>query len=176
MNYESIILELLTRIQKLEEELAELKKQVGRPPVVLNEGQAEDRAVATEQAISTSRNTYNKLTDEMIDMCYRCGKMMYRGEDPQELADTICEATGMNRSSAIIYLHAVNSMLSGAVFKRAISAKAITRYFDCIFNDFGSKGLKAAIHATRQHVAYRRDCGQNVDSIEALCDRFDAKL
>ena len=50
------------------------------------------------------------------------------------------------------------------------------RYFDAIFNDYGSRGLKKAIQATKLHVAYRRSCGHMVDSIEEICRRNEQRL
>ena len=98
------------------------------------------------------------------------------GENAQDLAEKITEATGMNRNSAIMYLYAVQGMLDGVIYKRSINATAMKRYFDWIYNEYGSQGLKKAIHATRLHVDYRRSCGHMVDSIEEICNRYERKL
>lgn len=116
------------------------------------------------------------MTDDMIDLCYQEGKRMQQGANVQQLADVVAQQTGMNRNSAIMYLHAVDGMLSGTVYKRAISAKATQRYFDWILQEFGRAGLKKAIQATRLHIRYRRACGHKVESIEALCDRQENRL
>lgn len=168
MQYETIILELLTRIKKLEEDIAELKAQRGS--LTLPSGDSDN------QQESETTTTYRKMTDEMIDICYNCGKKAAAGDNVQELADDISETTGMNRSSAIMYLYAVQGMLAGTIYKRAISAKALKKYYDTIFNEYGSAGLSKAIRATRLHIDYRRECGHTVDSIEEICDRYENKL
>ena len=170
MTYESVILEMLTRIKNLENEVATIKQQLNPVTVTTSDGERETSAP------NTTATQYTKMTDEMIDICYRCGKKVHQGENPQDLADDISVETGMNRNSAIMYLYAVSGMLSGTIYKRSISAKAMKIYFDKIFNETGSAGLKRAIRATRLHIDYRRDCGHMVDSIEQLCDDYEHRL
>lgn len=176
MEYDAIIIELLNRIKKLETDVAELKRAVGsNQPTARHE--EEELSLENEEAtVADAPAPRKKLTDEMMDTCYKSGKMAFAGENVQDLAAEIAEATQMNESSAVIYLYAVKCMLSGQVYKRAISAKAIKKYFDNIFNEYGSAGLKKAIHATRLHVDYRRNCGHNVDSIEELCNEYEGRL
>ena len=164
MQYETIILELLSRIKKLEEDVEELKQS------------RQYNVVEQENATSVSSVSYTKMTDEMIEICYKCGKMVFQGENAQELADDVAEETGMNRNSAFMYIYVVSSLLSGEVFKRAISKKALEIYFKKILQDYGSDGLKKAIKATRLHIDYRKSCGHTVDSIEEACDKAEARL
>lgn len=174
MQYETIILELLSRIKKLEDDVNELKRAQdvrNAAPTILAQYEDDEEPIVREATVA-----YKKMTDEMIDICYKCGKKVANGENAQELADDIAESTGMNRSSAIMYLYAVQGMLSGTIFKRAISAKALKKYFDMIWNEDGSKGLRKAIQATRLHVDYRRSCGHMVDSIEEICDQYERRL
>ena len=174
MQYETIILELLSRIKKLEDDVSELKQTLNtrtaiQTPVVNNE----------ERVIPTSRESsieYKKTTDEMIELCYKYGKRLANGENAQELAEQITDATGMNRNSAIMYLYAVQGMLDGVIYKRSINATAMKRYFDWIYNEYGSQGLRKAIHATRLHIEYRRSFGHTVDSIEEICNQYERKL
>ena len=173
MQYETIILELLSRIKKLEEEVAELKQALLSSSSV---SISEDAIVNISGERNDGAASYTKMTDEMIDMCYKCGKKLASGENAQELADDIAESTGMNRNSAIMYLYAVQGMLDGTIYKRAISAKAMRRYYDTIWNESGSAGLKKAIKATRLHIDYRRECGHTVDSIEEICNQYERKL
>ena len=167
MQYETIILELLSRIKKLEDEVNELKSKIFTNTDILE----------TNSAISETNNIgYVKMTDEMIDICYKCGKQVVNGENVQELAEDISESTGMNKNSAIMYLYAVQGMLEGTIYKRAISSKAMKRYYNIIFNEFGSDGLKKALKATRLHINYRRVCGHTVDSIEEICNEYENRL
>ena len=112
----------------------------------------------------------------MVKICYQCGKQMRKGANAAELADMVVEATGMNRNSAIMYIYAVNSLLSGTVFKRAISKKALKEYYDLIFNEYGSAGLRKALEATRLHIEYRKDCGIAADAIEELYHAYENRL
>lgn len=173
MQYEIVILELLTRIKKLEEEVNELKQAVYSSDV---QSSTEDAREFTYEENVDASVTYKKMTDEMIDICYKCGKKLADGESVQDLADDIHEETGMNRNSAIMYLYAVQGMLEGTIYKRAINAKATKKYYDNIFNEYGSVGLKKALHATKLHIEYRKDCGHTVDSIEEIYDHYVARL
>ena len=164
MQYETIILELLSRIKKLENDVEELKQY------------RISNNIEQENSASISSVSYTKMTDEMIEICYKCGKKVFEGENAQELADDVAEETGMNRNSAFMYIYAVKSMLAGEIYKRAISKKALEIYFKKIFNEYGSTGLKKAIKATRLHIDYRRSCGHVVDSIEEACDKAEARL
>lgn len=175
MQYETIILELLSRIKKLEEDVNELQQSL----LTANRSSTSENNDSEESENSATNDcsvTYKKMTDEMIDICYRCGKKVAAGESVQELADDIAHSTGMNRNSAVMYLYAVQGMLEGTIYKRAISAKAMRRYYDTIWNESGSEGLKKAIRATRLHINYRRDCGHTVDSIEEICDQYESRL
>ena len=174
MQYEIIILELLSRIKKLEEEVAELKQAVlSTSNVQLS---SEDTVSGIYEANANGPVSYTKMTDEMIDICYKSAKKLAAGESVNELADDIAESTGMNRNSAVMYLYAVQGMLDGTIYKRAISAKAMRRYYDTIWNESGSEGLKKAIRATRLHIDYRRECGHQVDSIEEICNQYESRL
>jgi len=174
MQYETIILELLTRIKKLEDEVSELKQALLSSSTIYSS--QEDAVNGMYEENTEDSISYRKMTDEMIDICYRGGKKLLAGESVQELADNIVASTGMNRNSAIMYLYAVLGMLEGTIYKRAISAKAMKRYYDIIWKENGSEGLKKAIRATRLHIEYRRECGHMVDSIEVICDQYEAQL
>lgn len=174
MQYETIILELLSRIKKLEDDVSELKQGLNMNATMqthMINNEESGTAVVRESTVE-----YKRTTDEMIELCYKYGKRLKKGENAQELADEITEATGMNRNSAIMYLYAVQGMLDGVIYKRSINATAMKRYFDWIYNEYGSQGLKKAIQATRLHVDYRRGCGHMVDSIEEICNRYERKL
>ncbi len=193
MQYEAIIMDLLSRIIKLEKEVADLKKERSASEVVY---EAENRMpVFAGDAIFENKNSHGekiprenqKMTDDIIRMCYEAGEKLYQGKSAgslttgavskmaNEYADQIVTQTGANRNSMIMYIYAVCAMLEGEIFKRAISSKAIKIYFEIIFKEHGAQGLKKAIRATRKHIEYRRECGQNVDSIAVICDQYESK-
>ena len=174
MQYETIILEMLSRIKKLEEDVEKLKKN--QTECEFSTTRISDNTDITVSSRRESTVVYKKMTDNMIEMCYRCGKKVSEGESAPELADDIVDETGMNRNSALMYLYAVSGMLKGEIYKRAISAKALKYFFERISNDFGSRGLKNAIQSTKLHINYRRDCGLAVDSIEEICNHYEEKI
>ena len=174
MQYEVIILELLSRIKKLEDEVSELKQIILANTTQVSDDDNIESFVY--QYATDSSASYKKMTDEMIDVCYEGGKKLAVGESVQELADEIADKTGMNRNSAIMYLYAVQGMLTGTIYKRAISSKATKKYYDIIFKEYGREGLGKAIQATRLHVDYRRECGHTVDSIEEICNEYERRL
>ena len=176
MQYESIILELMTRIKKLEDEVAELKAAVAAQNTVANK--AVQPEMEEEKGTAPASSGYTKMTDEMIDVCYQYGKRAYETKNnaPFDLADCVAKETGMNRNSAVMYISAVKSMLEGSVYKRAINARATRRYFSLIQKEFGKAGLARALKATNQHIAYRKSFNHPVDSIEAICNEFEDRL
>ena len=174
MQYDTIILELLSRIKKLEEDVEMLKKTH-----ITCDSNCSEKNEDMEMPIMSKQDSsvvYKKMTDEMIEMCYLCGKKVSMGDSAPELADDIVNATGMNRNSALMYLYAVSGMLNGEIYKRAISSKAMKYFFDRISNEYGSKGLRKAIQATKLHLDYRRDCGHTVDSSEEICNSYERKI
>ena len=175
MQYDTIILELLSRIKKLEEDVEELK-QTASSTNFIPSFDGEETSDEVEWQLNSRRGTYKKMTNEMIDICYEYGKKLVSGSNAMELAEEIAELTGMNRNSAIMYLYAVQGMLEGTIYKRAINNNAIKRYYDIILSEYGVEGLKKAIRATRLYIDYRRECGISSDSIEEICDRYESSL
>lgn len=176
MQYESIILELMTRIKKLEDEVAQLKSTIEAQSDTANRTVLTE--VEEEKGAAPASSGYTKMTDEMIELCYQYGKRAFETKNnaPFDLADCVAKETGMNRNSAVMYISAVKSMLEGSVYKRAINARATRRYFTMIQKEFGKAGLARALKATNQHIAYRKGFNHPVDSIEAICNEFEERL
>lgn len=170
MQYETIILELLTRVKALENDVNELKQAQLRT-------QGNDIAEDNDHRVtSTAKAPYTKLTDEMIDLCYEYGKRVAAGENIQKLSKYVSDTTGMNRNTAFMHIYVVQCMLEGKIYKRGISSKATKRYFDAIFSEYGSAGLKRAINAARLNIAYREECGIPSDSVKEICDSYEIRL
>lgn len=160
MEYSEIILEMLTRIKKLEDEVAILKQSAVTTPY-------DEPSPATKQ----------KMTEEKIKLCYEYGKEAANNPSvtPWALALSLAKKHNINKSSAFMYICAIKSMLEGKEFKRTINSKAIRIYFDAILTDYGKEGLKKALHATELHIKYRKSFNHNVVSLEKLCDEFKQK-
>lgn len=176
MQYESIILELMTRIKNLEDEVVRIKEeQCNLSKMILHQDDETLEEIILETD-NESHISYRKMTDEMIDLCYSYGKQVYNGRSVNDLADEINSRTGMNRNSAVMYLYAVSGMLSGTIYKRAINTKATQRYLEKIFDDYGKEGLQKALHSLRLHIDYRRECGHTIDSLEDVHREFEGRL
>ena len=179
MQYETIILELLSRIKVLEEEVAAIKKQIHNND--LNKESLKTAADIPKESPPTAlqrggRNT--RMTDAMVEGCYRLGKEAVNcpAANLWGYADQMARETGMNANSAFIYIYVVRCMLTGQVFKRAISAAALRKYLETIWSEFGPEGLARALQAVRQHMEYRRELGQMVGSISDICDEWEKRL
>ena len=170
MQYEKIILEMLERIQTLEDQVKELKERQ-----VVNLSQKESIPSPT---FREPRRTNTKVNDEMLEACYHAGKKAINSDyaDVVELAARVKEKTGMNQNNALMTIFAVIALLNGELYKRAISGKATAKYFDNILRDYGKGGLQRAIAAMRKHINYRRTLHHNVDLLEQICDQYQEKI
>lgn len=180
MQYENIILELMSRIKVLESDISILKEKILSSESVIQPTEENSLIDNSSTTPTQSPNTtaYIKTTFRMIDVCYLYGKKAYltSGANIGEYADIVAAETGMNRNSAFMYIHGVKNLLEGKVFKRAISVKALRRYYVLIQEDFGLPGLKKAIAATRANIEYRNKCNLPSDSIISLCDEFEEQI
>jgi len=167
MQYDSIILELLSRVKQLENEVAMLKQQ-----------NLSNNIIPEAPRTTDTRSSYIKMTNEIISICYEYGKKAHEqpGTNLWDCAEDISKKTGMNRNSAFMYVCAVTSMLSGTVYKRAINMTATRTYFDKIFEDFGVQGLSNAIKSTRLHIDYRKTLNHPVEHIELACNEYSRKI
>jgi len=106
----------------------------------------------------------------MLQRCYDCGQQAHREQtaDLMALARQVAAETGMNQSSAYIYIYVVQCMLEGVSYKRAINARATALYLEKIRADCGEAGLESALQALAGHIAYRKRLGHTVTSLEAL--------
>lgn len=175
MNFDTLILELLTRIQQLERENAQI--QIRLSALEANSLSSIDvTSSAAEEESSGHATRRTNITEEMIDICYRYGKMVYT--DPtleiRTVAESAAAETGMNYSSAIMYIYAVACMLKGVVYKRAISRKATEIYLHCIRSDYGTDGLARALAALRRHIEYCQNLGYKVDGLSTLYNAYQS--
>ncbi len=174
MQYEKVILEMLSRIQTLEEQVKDLKEkqaQVSSVPV--------SAAIRQEfQTPSIPHRTNTKVTDAMLEACYHAGKQAVASDyaDVVLLAEQVSLQTGMNKNNAQMTIFAVTALLNGELYKRGISGKATKKYFENILRDYGKGGLQRAIAAMRLHIDYRRALHHNVDLLEQICDQYQKMI
>ena len=176
MEYDSIILELMTRIKVLEARCSELGEQVATitaQQLRLGETDAGGSSTADPREPLVRKS----ITPEIIRATYECGVLLHRNGSRGfvDAIDALVAETGMNRNSAIMYAYAAKYMLSGEPYKRAISALATEKFFLYILDDFGLEAQKNAIRATRAHIEIRHAQGHVVPGLIALCDKYDAR-
>lgn len=175
MQYDAIILELMSRIQSLETSYNELKERIS----TLEEARTFPSADAESASLpeSPAPEGRQKMTSAMIEACYRRSVELAQNPqgDPQRQALLLSQECGMNRGSAAVYLYVIGCMLSGTVYKRAISQTATAVYFQNILRDFGPDRLAKAVAAARGHIAYRQSLGHVVDGLIQVCDRYEAR-
>ena len=174
MQYEQIILELMSRIKTLEEKVKELEEQVS----LLSPTPPKDGPIASLYGSDSDEEptTYTHITKEMLDACFSYGE---KAEDASAslmgaYADRIANETGMNRNSALINLYAVRALLDGTPYKRAVSEKGVRHYLTLIRQKYGEKKLQTALLSLSAHIAYRHDIGQSVDSLVDVYRAFSA--
>lgn len=140
MQYETIILELMSRVQRLEEEVSKLKDIV------------ED---SNNQAEAQPKKNV-KVTPEMTRLCYEKAKQAYNNVhlDINELAQEVSEQTGMNYNTAKMNIYSITQMLKGEEFNRLLSADALDLCLDLICDEYGFQGLRKALNATSLHIEY----------------------
>lgn len=164
MRYETIILEMMSRIQKLENEVKELKDLIN--------GQSTENT----HVISVKKNV--KVTPEMTALCYTFAKAVYDkdGIDFGCLAEKVAEETGMNYSTAKMNISSIASMLRGEEYNRIISADALDMCMQFIIRDFGKEGLEKAIKATKAHIRYLKSKNMTATKLTEVCNKYEMQL
>lgn len=174
MQYEKVILEMLSRIQALEEQVKELKAAQERKEPEFSAGLVRRECLTPPMP----RRSNMRVTDEMLEACYQAGKKAISSDyaDVVALAEQVHLQTNMNQNNAQMTIFAVMALLNGELYKRGISGKATEKYFKNILRDYGKGGLQRAIAAMRVHIDYRRSLHHNVDLLELICDQYQKQI
>lgn len=162
MQYETIILELLSRVQKLEEEVVELKE-------IVQSGNIQTTA-------QQKRNV--KVTPEMTKLCYEKAKLAYKNAylDTNDLAKEVSDQTGMNFNTAKMNIYSISQMLKGEEFNRLLSADSLDLCLDMICSEYGLQGLQKALNATRLHIEYLKTKDMATSKLLAVYNKHKALL
>lgn len=159
MQYETIILEMMSRIQKLEEEVEQLKNTV--------------TSNSFEQAeIQPKKNV--KVTPEMTRLCYEKAKAVYYNQylDTNDLAGEISNQTGMNFNTAKMNIYSIVQMLKGEEYNRLLSADSLDLCLDMIYREFGKQGLEKALTATKLHIEYLKTKNMATAKLLSVYNRY----
>lgn len=99
---------------------------------------------------------------------YRIARQVH--DDELSVTDGIKSLTraGVNPNSAGGFIYIFRSMLSGSVYKRAMSTGATEYFLQQIRQDYGAEAQRKAVSALRQHIAYK---GGAMPGYKAIADR-----
>lgn len=159
MQYETIILEMMSRIQKLEDEVERLKNDIKSNDFDRSE-------------IQPKRNV--KVTPEMTRLCYEKAKQVYNNPylDTNDLAEYISEKTGMNFNTAKMNIYSMVQMLKGEEYNRLLSADSLDLCLDMIYKEFGRQGLEKALTATRLHIDYLKTKNMATSKLISVYNKY----
>ena len=162
MQYETIILELMSRVQKLEEEVEQLKS-------VVSNGSIEQAEIQPKKNV--------KVTPEMTRECYEQAKIAYRNHYVyiDELAEEVSKKTGMNYNTAKMNIGSITKMLRGEEYNRLLSADALDLCLGWIYEDFGLKGLENALTATELHIEYLKTKDMATAKLLSAYNKYNKK-
>lgn len=115
-----------------------------------------------------------KITEGMIHVTYAVAKDVHEGRISQKGGlDFLESELGMNRKSALVYLHNYKCMVEGRFFSRVMSAYGIRYFLESIYEDSSRSGLLKALNAFREHLDYHElVVGSNVVERRKLYDEF----
>ena len=136
----------------------------------------EQKVQKLELLLQHSSRSNATTNDKMHTACYLAAKSLFEGNkcDFTNEAEKVHRQTSMKVGTAKLSIMCAYALLTGELFKSAISAKAADIYLTKIQQDFGDFQLKKAILALRNHIQYRRSKQHNVDRLEQLCNSFDS--
>ena len=163
MQYETIILEMMSRIQKLEEEVELLKSSVSTTNF-------------EQREIQPKRNV--KVTPEMTRLCYEKAKSVYKNPylDTNDLAEEISSQTGMNFNTAKMNIYSIVQMLKGEEYNRLLSADSLNLCLDMIYQEFGKQGLQKALTATRLHINYLKTKDMATSKLLSVYEKYEMMI
>lgn len=159
MQYETVILELLSRVQKLEEEVSELKTSVE-----FNEEKQVKRNV--------------KVSPEMTELCYEKAKLLCNNENlnMDDLAQEVSKQTGMNFNTAKMNIHSITKMLKGEGYNRILSSDSLDLCLSLIYDEYGYGGLYKALKSTKLHIEYLKTKGMATQKLYSVYNKYEQMI
>lgn len=170
MQYETIILEMMGRIQKLEEEVKELR-------VAMEAGSAAPIETQFKPAETQPKKNV-KVTPEMTRLCYEKAKAVYRNPylDTNDLANEVSAQTGMNFDTAKMNIYSITQLLKGEEYKRLLSADSLDMCLEMISNEFGQDGLEKALTAVKLHISYLKTIGNPAWKLQNVYNKYKNRI
>lgn len=166
MQYETIILEMMGRIQKLEEEIKELRATIEAGSTESDETQFRSAKMQPKKNV--------KVTPEMTRLCYEKAKALYRNPylDTNDLAEEVSTQTGMNLGTAKMNINSITQLFKGEEYKRLLSADSLDLCLEMIGNEFGKEVLEKALTAVNLHIAYLKTIGNPAWKLLSVYNKY----
>lgn len=118
-----------------------------------------------------------RMTEEMIEACYRGGVEVSEGRAiHHHERDRIVAAIGMNQASASYYLSAVDALLSGGNIRYDINSKAVDRYLENIRTDYGIDALKTASDVCMRRYEETKKLGNACHYYKRIAEEYLRKI
>ena len=98
-----------------------------------------------------------RITIEQYHESYDLGKKIIEGSMTIDEAVRRLYDMGMSDNSARPYLRSVRAMLTGERFTATINENALSYFLTQIYSDYGSDGLRRALHSVKEYLDYQKD-------------------
>jgi hypothetical protein len=114
------------------------------------------------------------ITNEMVHASYEISKRVYANNlGQQEGSNILTTEFGMNKDSAMRYIHNYKCMMDGENYTWTMNEYATKYYLTKILLDNGQGQLETALESVRQHLEYQHANGHNrLENIEMLYEKF----
>lgn len=118
----------------------------------------------------------NKIGKREIELLYDMSEKCYDGKITRKKALDILEGENINRSSAFFHLSNYTHLVNGEVFKRAMSALAVSYYLEKILETKGEDVLQKALQSLSLHLDYyEKVTGTKVKKRREILDEYRMK-
>lgn len=117
-----------------------------------------------------------KITMEMSKKAYEIAKKVYSEQLTRNQGKTeIAKTTGMNESSAMMFIMIFLAMMNGEVYKRAFNNDTNRFLINKIRQDYGEAAFKRALNAAQKHVDYYSTLGHgNLTGLQEIINEMKA--
>jgi hypothetical protein len=115
-----------------------------------------------------------EITNEMVHASYEISKRVYANNlEQQEGSNILTTECGMNKDSAMRYIHNYKCMMDGENYTWTMNEYATKYYLTKTLLDNGQGQLETALESVGQHLEYQHTNGYNrLEDIERLYEKF----
>jgi len=110
-----------------------------------------------------------KALDDILDL----SKQVARSQlTLSKAAESLYRFHGIKETSGRMTLSSVGHLLSGKVYKRALTIQIVEYVLRRVNEESGSAGLRKALTGLSEHINYRDSGGVNVPGLQAVLAKF----